>query len=179
MKQRRLTKTQEHRLQQQLHQTRDARVYRRTLAVLEYGRGESATRLARLLEVHRSKIYGWWQTYSESHDPAALCEGVRPGRPELWTEGCTAWLRALLESSPQDWGWPAVDWTAPLLRAQLEALLDQQFSSRTVRRAIHELDYVWKRPRYVLPPDPEEEKKTPDSPANRAIAPAQRCAGRR
>jgi transposase len=172
MKQGRLTKAQERRLQQQLRRTRDARAYRRTLGVLEYGRGESATRLARLLEVHRSKIYCWWQTYAEAYDPAALCEGARPGRPCLWTEDCTEWLGVLLTSSPQDWGHTAVDWTAPLLRAQLEGLLGQTFSVRTVRRAIQDLDYVWKRPRYMLPPDPEEEKKTPDLRANRPFAAA-------
>lgn len=166
MEQRRLTKVQEQHLQEQLHRTRDARLYRRTLAVLEYGRGQSATRLARLLQVHRSEIYRWWQAYTQAHEPTALAERPRPGRPGLWTEDCTEWLGVLLESSPQAWGYAAVDWTAPLLRAQLERLRGQGFSPWTVRQAIHELGYVWKRPRYLLPRDPEEEKKTPDLSAN-------------
>jgi len=33
------------------------------------------------------------------------------------------------------------------------------YSSDTIRRRLHELDYVWKRPRYVLALDPEREKK--------------------
>src|SRR5512135_813224 len=38
-------------------------------------------------------------------------------------------------------------------------------------------NYVWKRPRYDLDPDPEREKKTPHSPANTGPAAAQRRVG--
>ena len=37
-------------------------------------------------------------------------------------------------------------------------------SAATIRRHLHELGYVWKRPRYVLPPDPQQEKKNSHSP---------------
>src|SRR5262249_1730947 len=40
------------------------------------------------------------------------------------------------------------------------------------------LGYVWKRPRYVLDPDPELEKKTADPPHHPAAATPDRAAGR-
>jgi transposase len=68
-------------------------------------------------------------------------------------------LEALLALSPQDLGHPRVSWTVPLLQEALEALTDQRVSDDTLRRALRRLDYVWKRPRYDLDPDPEREKK--------------------
>src|SRR5512143_2742357 len=82
-------------------------------------------------------------------------------------------LEALLAVSPQDLGYPHVSWTVPLLREVLEIATEQRVSDDTLRRAVHRLDYVWKRPRYDLDPDPEREKKTPHSPANPGSSAAQ------
>jgi hypothetical protein len=48
-----LTRWQRQRLQRQLKRTRDARVYRRTLAILDYDQGESISHIARRLGVTR------------------------------------------------------------------------------------------------------------------------------
>jgi transposase len=179
MKPRRLTPTQERRLLHQLNTTPSKRVYRRTLGVLEYGRGGSATAIARQLGVHRCHVYRWWTAYGLTHDPAALEEAERCGRPALWSQDCTRWLEQLMRDSPQDWGYPAVDWTVPVLVRQLEALTGWCFSQGTLRQALHDLDYVWIRSRYELEPDPELEKKSPNSPENQSFAAPQRSAGRR
>jgi transposase len=57
-----------------------------------------------------------------------------------------------------------------LLRDILATRIGMHVSDATLRRALHRLDHAWKRPRYVLQPDPEREKKTQDSPTDRAIA---------
>jgi transposase len=173
----RLTKAQEQRLRRQLDQTPSKRVYRRTLGVLQFGCGEPAEAIARMLGVHRSNIYRWWEAYARAHDPAALHEGPRPGRPALWTGECMRQLQALLATTPQQWGYFAVDWTVPLLREQLAVRTGQRFCEDTIRQALHDLDYVRKRPRHGFPPDPEREKKTPDPPPNRAFAQGQRLGG--
>lgn len=54
-----LTRWQRLRLQRQLKWTRDARVYRRTLAILDYDRGESVSHIARRLAVTRQTVYNW------------------------------------------------------------------------------------------------------------------------
>ena len=41
---------------------------------------------------------------------------------------------------------------------------------RTVRRVLQTLGYAWKRPRYLLAPDPDAEKKTLNSAKNRGIS---------
>jgi transposase len=155
----------------------DARLFRRTLAVLEFDSGRSVADLARMLGVTRQSIYNWIETYTQDHDPTALQDEPGRGRHPLLDEDEQHLLEALLAVSPQDLGFPHASWTMPLLQDILEIATERRLSDDTLRRALHRLDYVWKRPRHDLDPDPEREKKTPDSPANRGIAPAQRRVG--
>jgi len=155
------------RLERQLHDTRDSRLYRRTLALLEYARGRSVSEIARSLGVTRQSIYNWLRAYDTTRDIKALSDATRTGRPRLWTAENQALLRLLLETSPDRFGYVAVSWTVSLLRDQIERTTGSAVSEITVRRALRAEQYVWKRPRYVLEPDPDREKKT-QNPPNRA-----------
>jgi transposase len=172
-----LTTWQRRRLERQLHATPDARLYRRTLAVLEVSRGKPVTQVARDLGVTPRSIHYWVDAYAENHDPGALRDDYRSGRPRLWTEEHQDRLRELLGQSPQDLGYTAVDWTVPLLQEHLEQCTGQWFSDDTIRRELQRQRYVWKRSRYVLDPDPEREKKTKASPPDPAFATSERPAG--
>jgi transposase len=175
-----LTPWQRLRLQRQLKDTLDARVYRRTLAILAYDRGESITRLARLLGVTRPSVYNWIEAYAQAHDPSSLLDEDRSGRPSLWTEDLRALLRTLFAQAPDALGYFAVNWTVPLLQEQIEHCTGQWLSDDTIRRELDRLEYTWKRSRYVLDPDPEREKKTTDSsagPKNPGVVAAQRRFG--
>jgi len=158
------------RLERQLRQTRDVRVFQRTLAVLEWSRGRSVVDIAQILRVSRQSVYRWIDAYGESSDPNALLDDDRPGHPRRWSGECSEWLEALLTHSPAELGYPAANWTVPLIQTVVRLCIGEQFCSRTVRRELQRGGYVWKRPRYVLAPDPEREKKTPNSPRNSAFA---------
>lgn len=173
-----LTSGPRRRLQRQLQHAHDARLYRRTLAILEVSRGQPVAQVARSLGVTRCAIYHWIEHYREAFDPTALADRDRCGRPSLWTEDLTVLLRTLLAGyTPDQLGYSAVEWTVPLLQEHLEHCTGQRLSDPTIRRELHRLGYVWERPRYVLDPDPELEKKTANSPANPGFVPAQRSAG--
>ena len=159
-----LTRWQRLRLQRQLKETQDARVYQRTLAILEASRGRSIAQIAQMLGVTRQSVYNWIEAYAQAHDPGALLDESRSGRPSLWTEDLRGLLQTLFEHAPDQLGYFAVNWTVPLLQDQLWQNTGGQYSSDTIRRRLHRLGYVWKRPRYVLAPDPQREKKTPNSP---------------
>jgi transposase len=174
-----LTSWQRHRLRRQLRDTLDARILRRTLAVLEFDQGRSAADLARMLGVSRQSVYHWVATYTQAYDPQALYDEPGRGRPSLLDEDQEHLLEALLALSPQKLGFPHVSWTIPLLQEVLAIATEQRLSEDTLRRALRRLDYVWKRPRHDLDPDPQREKKTPHSQANPGSAAAQRRAGRR
>jgi transposase len=166
-------------LNRQLATTRDASVYRRTLAILEVSRGVPVAQVADCLGVARRTVYNWIESSREAGDPAALADAPRSGRPSLWTEDSRGLLRSLLaDHAPDELGYPAVNWTVPLLRQQLGHSTGRTHSDDTIRRELQRLGYVWKRSRYVLDPDPEEEKKTADSPQNSPPAAPERRAGR-
>jgi DNA-binding CsgD family transcriptional regulator len=54
-----LTSWQRRRLRRQLVEIRDARLYRKALAVLEFDQGRSAADIARMLGVTRETVYAW------------------------------------------------------------------------------------------------------------------------
>jgi transposase len=172
-----LTAWQRRRLQRQLETTPDARLYRRTLAVLEVGRGKPVAAVARALGVTPRSVYYWVDAYAQAHDPLALRDDHRPGRPRLWAEEYRDELPQLLGQSPQDLGYAAADWTVPLLQEHLEHCTGRRLSDDTIRRELQRQRYVWKRSRYVLDPDPELEKKTADPPPDPAFAASERPAG--
>jgi hypothetical protein len=76
-----------------------------------------------------------------------------------WDEERLAVLASALEQPPAPWGFTALEWTVPLLQEHLARWDGIAWSDTTVRRQLHRLGYVWKRPRYVLIPDPQRARK--------------------
>jgi transposase len=172
-----LTAPQRRCLRQQLAQAEDVRLYRRTLAVLECDRGRPLADIAGMLGVARQSVHNWVAAFARGCQPADLADSPRDGRPPLLTEDDERWLGLLMSWPPTQLGYLEANWSAPLLREALRHGLGRPPSDDTVRRALHRLGYVWKRPRYVLAPDPRREKKTPPPPAGRGPAAGQRRAG--
>jgi transposase len=174
-----LTYWQRRRLEQQLRSTHDARVYRRTLAVLEVASEESVPSVARRLRVTPRSVYHWLATYGRDHDPAVLADADRSGRPTKLAQPDRDLLRGLLTASPQDLGYPDTTWTVPLLQFHLQQHAGLHASEATIRRELWRLRYSWKRPRYRLDPDPEARGKKAAYPqAHQAVAAPQRGARR-
>lgn len=171
-----LSARQRRHLEQQLRTTRTARLYRRTLAMVEIAQGRPLTHIARSLGVNRRSLYHWQQRYMAQHDPAALCDHKGSGRPSVWTPQLRALLEKSLEQKPDQWGYQASEWTVPLLIEHLATQSGQRVSDATLRRQLRRMGYVWKRPRYVLQPDPAREKKARPSPAAAAAGAAPRRA---
>lgn len=164
-----LTYWQRRHLERQLRSTRDARVYRRTLAVLDVARGEPVASAARRLRVTPRAVYHWVAIYSRDHAPDSLADRDRSGRPRLLTPPDRELLRELLGRSPQELGYFAAQWTVPLLREHLTRRTGRPSSDDTIRRELRRLGYTWKRSRYTLDPDPQlGGKKEGDSAANPA-----------
>jgi transposase len=159
-----LTPSQRGRLERQLRATQDVGVFRRTLAILEAAGGRPVTEIARLLRTSPPTVYHWLERFRSTLDPGSLRDHRGGNHPTLWTDELQALLAASLEEPPDQFGYQAVEWTAPLLREHLSRWGGTRPSLRSVRRQLHQQGYVWKRPRYVLDPDPEAEKKTLDSP---------------
>jgi transposase len=173
----RLTAAEQRRLSETLRRTHDARVYKRTLAVLECGRGKGVVEVARSLNVTRQSVHNWVSRYRRAGQPTALADAPKSGRPRKANEAVEALLQALMSVPPERCGYAATHWTLPLLTDQVGKNLGRQCCEMTIRRCLHRLGYGWKRPRYVLAPDPQREKKTPAAARTWQLAASQRGAG--
>ena len=155
----RLTSQQRFRLRRQLRTTDDLGTYRRTLGLLELDRGNAITDVALRLGVSRRTVHGWVDTYRHQPVPSALVTHHGTGRPSDWTDDARAILLASLDQPPDHFGYQATGWTVPLLQSHLAHWGLTGLSDATLRRQLHDLGYVWKRPRYVLDPDPRRAAK--------------------
>lgn len=159
MRQLHLTPQQRFRLRQQLHDTNDAGLLRRTLALLQLDAGRSTAAIATELRVDRRSVGRWLGRYLQNPTPATLRDHRGHGHLTAWDEELVAILRAAVQTPPSHWGYHALEWTVPLLQQYLARWDDHDWSDMTIRRQLHRLGYVWKRPRYVLIPDPRRAAK--------------------
>jgi transposase len=169
-----LTPRQRLQLERQLRDTADAGVFRRTLALLEVAQGRPVSQVARLLRTSRVSIYHWLRRYRQTATASCLLDHRGGNNPTLWSPELQSAFQATLTHRPDHFGYPALNWTIGLLAEHLTRWWGHSVSATTIRRQLHRLDYVWKRPRYVLQPDPERDKKTADSRPPAATAAAHR-----
>jgi transposase len=132
--------------------TRDAAQLRRVTALLALADGQPASAVARAQRVGRSTLYEWvgrFEGYRRRDRHAATTNRAAPGRDRDLRERVRGRVAALLEQSPNGFGFRHTHWTTGLLIEQLRRG-GIAASDSTVRRAVHEAGYRWKRPRFVL-----------------------------
>jgi transposase len=170
------TAAQRRRLERELALAREVTFFRRVFALLEIDAGRPLEEVAHQLRVAPRSLYRWLERYRSHASPEGLRHQPGQGRPLRWDEGLEALLPAVLARCPKDFGYSATGWTVSLLQQVLaQGRPEPGLSEETIRRRLHERGYVWKRFRYVLSPDPQREKKTPDPPPNSGLAPAHRA----
>lgn len=153
-----LSKKNRDRLRQRMRMTADARECRRCNALLRLDEGRSVSAVAREFGVSRQTLHNWHDKF-QAAEPDGLKDQPRGGRPTVWTNERVRTVEQLLAGSPRQHGFHAAGWTAGLLKTRLEQLLEWSVSEYALRQKLHHLDYVWKRHRYTLKPDPLREKK--------------------
>jgi transposase len=130
------------------------------------------------LRVDRRSVQRWIAQYRSQSDVEMLRHQPGQGRPRRWDQALEARLEVALSQRPMDFGYVGTGWTVPLLQQWLAGdRPGPPLSVATLRRRLWERDYVWKRFRYVLNPDPEREKKTPDPPPDPGLGPTHRALG--
>lgn len=130
----------------------DARETRRALALLDLADGNRPAQVAARYRVSRSTAYEWVARWNDAARPKAarLRDADRCGRPPEQRDAVAEVLAELMPSAPTEHGYRHPTWTVPLLVAHLARERQLTASETTVRRALHELGYRWKRPRFVL-----------------------------
>jgi transposase len=175
----RLTAAQRRTLEGELARAQDAALFRRILALLEVDEGRAVGEVAKQLRVDRRSVQRWIARYGRQAHVEGLRHQPGQGRPLRWDPALEARLKVALSQRPTDFGYAATAWTVPLLQHWLAGdRPEPRLSAATLRRRLRERDYVWKRFRYVLNPDPQREKKTPHPPPNTGLGRrAQRAPG--
>ena len=140
-------------LQQIVKRERDARIVKRAQALLWLKRGEKVTQIAATLQVKRQTIYNWLKMFKERKGETIkdrLQDRKRPGRPARKREAAKRILKEIMGTDPRKWGYASAGWSSRLLCHHLKERHGLQLSRRTVRRALRQMGYRYKRPRYVL-----------------------------
>src|ERR1044071_2936815 len=135
------------------------RVSERMHAVLLSARGYDIAQIASILEYDEATVRRWIERY-EAEGLEGLQDRPRSGRPRSAEAAAQDTVRRAMEAGPEACGHPDVAlWTVVLLQAHLLMTLGLRLSRTSVRRLAHAMGYVWRRPRHVLPKDPEAASK--------------------
>lgn len=144
-----LTVDDKRRLERALRHARDARLFRRLLAVKLLAEGLSAGEVSRLCGISRWMVYRWLERYLLLRRVEALEDEPRSGRPRTAPALTGEMLAEEVRKNPHEEGYATNGWTVPLLAAHLHRRYGIEVSERTLRRRMHALRLRWKRPRYV------------------------------
>lgn len=139
----------EHDELQRMTQQEVGRVAERARMVLLSAKGFTVPDICTIFETTDDTVYTWLDRFDEE-GPAGLFDRSRSGRPREIDEEAEAELERVLEGAPVEEGYDFTTWTTPLLRSHLKERLGIDVSDATVRRALHRLEFVWRRPRRVI-----------------------------
>lgn len=133
-----------------LRYTHDVRLYRRTLAVLECGRGKGIVEVAQALSVTRQSVSNWVSRYCRTREIIELTDAPKCGRPRIGGDTLDTLVAELMTVPPEQLGYQSSRWTVPLLRDQVQQNLGRMCSDAVVRYSLRRLGFRWKGSRFML-----------------------------
>jgi putative transposase len=141
-----------------VYRSGDARIARRAHVLLLLDDGLSYRNVQAFLYASNDLVADCVRRFRAGGIHAAL-EANCPQAPAnaAWLPTIQDWLT---NATPQDFGYFRQRWTCAMLAEVLAWEKDVHLSAETIRRALHQAGFVWRRPRPVLgPKDPEYTKK--------------------
>jgi transposase len=139
-------------------QSQNVRHWKRYQAVLLRAEGTPVALVAQTLGCTQTSVSNWTAAWRQA-GVAGVREGVHRGAARRLDAAGEQHLEELVRSDPQAKGYATTGWTVVLLQTEL-ANGGWHAGERTIRRTLHRLGWVWKRPRFVLGrPDPEYQVK--------------------
>src|SRR5262249_20377335 len=131
----------------------DVRVVSRARALLWLDLGDDVDEIAERSGVVRQTIYYWVTIFRMrvgSDIISRLSDAPRSGRPRTALGIIDPLIDAVIDTAPQQFGYRAATWTAPLLRCYLADVHTLKVSEPSVKLALRRLQLRWKRPRHQL-----------------------------
>lgn len=108
--------------------------------------GHGPSEISEFLFCSRTSVYRTVAAYHRGEwtgGESQPTSGPEPGRLLSWHRS----LLALVKKAPAVFGWCRTRWSCATLALQLKAQRGYRVSGETVRRALHQLGYAWKRAR--------------------------------
>jgi len=140
-------------LREVMRQSPDGRLVRRAQMLLWLTDGVSKAEVASRMQVSRQAVYELVWRFEQRHRLPVLerlkDEGGR-GRPANLKNAVKDGLQITLATNPETYGYRTTCWTVPMMKTQLAAGLKEKVSVDTIRRALKDINYSYKRPRFVL-----------------------------
>jgi transposase len=129
---------------------KDVRQVKRAQALLALAAGDTVSAIANSWQVARNTVYNWVERFQERTGPLdeRLSDAQRCGRPGDLIQSLRELLPELLAQKPTEFGYRHAEWTVDLLQVHLREKHQLEASDRTIRHALHDVGYRWKRPRY-------------------------------
>jgi transposase len=115
--------------------------------------GISVQEISKRFGISRQTMYDWVSSYQNRRNMSfrsRLQDRPKSGRPPRKSPIILRALEALLRDSPRQHGYDHAEWTAPLFAKVIKRQHDLTVSTKTIRRCLKQLHYVWKRPGYTL-----------------------------
>jgi transposase len=130
------------------HRHADPAVRLRAHILLLLDDGRPWRDIAQILYCSSRTIARWQQRFEDGELQALLSRTC--GRQACWSDEAEAILQDALKHSPDELGYRAVSWTVPLLREHIEKRWGPKPTALQISQRLHDLNYVWKRPRHAL-----------------------------
>jgi transposase len=140
-------------LVKQIHETKDIKILKRAQSFLWLADGIPIQDIAKRLGITRQTIYVWVSLYHKRRNQSfidRLQDRPKPGRPPRQSMRILREIDPLLQESPRQHGYRYAEWTSSLLKQVLQCEHNLPVSTKTIRRCLRQLHYVWKRPGYAL-----------------------------
>jgi len=135
------------------HRSRNAHHVRRAQALIWLHEGRPVSAIARQLGINRRTLQRWVKRYqAQAGTPVVdrLKDHPHPGRPAHHRQAIQRLIEKVWDHDPRRYGFRALLWTVPMLRCLFYKRTGHWVSTDTIRRALHQLRYRYKRPRLVL-----------------------------
>lgn len=133
----------------------------RALAIIWFDEGKTEAEVADLLFISARNVRRWIRRYREN-GILGLHDGERTGRPRKADENVEKAVEDLMNKKPEEVGYKSGFWISGLLCLHLFTIFGFLLSDNTVRRVLHRLGYVFRRPKLWSGPSgdkpPEIEK---------------------
>jgi transposase len=127
----------------------------RALAIIWFDEGKTEAQIADLLFISVRNVRRWIRRYREK-GILGLHDGERTGRPRKANENVEKTVEDLMNKKPEEVGYKSGFWISGLLCLHLFTILGFLLSDNTVRRVLHRLGYVFRRPKLWSGPSGEK-----------------------